>query len=239
MSGTDKDIALGRENNTRAAYDTLIADGSYVRTRLGFWDRLGLTPIKTALRLLLRNKGTDPTLKIVDVGCGAGHDMALFRSELEGGVYNGRLDISGIDPCEGMCAHCRSKGLTVFQGGVLDCAELYRNSALIWSNMALIHLPLDEFPNAVRKLAVSLVPRGILGLGFKASHGEDHEMIDPPDDRINVERFTAFHKVSSVCKLLESCNVKVTASILIPSENNPSYSYAWVFGENWVEEEPS
>ena len=232
MSATSKDSALGRDRKTCAAYDALIANGYYLKTRAGFWDRLGLTPVKTALRLLLRNNGTGPVLKIVDVGCGAGHDMELFRTELEGGGYNGRLDISGIDPSAGMCAHSRSKGLTVFQGGVLDCAEQYRDSSLIWSNMGLIHLPLAEFSNAVRKLAASLVPRGILGLGFKASHGEDYEAIDPPDDRINIERFTAFHKVSSVCKLLESRDVKVTASILVPSEKDPSYSYAWVIGES-------
>lgn len=103
MSGTDKDNARGWGRKTCAAYDALIANGSYLRTRAGFWDRLGLTPVKTALRLLLRNMGTEKAL---------------------------------------------------------------------------------------------------------------------------------FHKVSSVCKLLEFRDVKVTDSILVPSEKDPSYSYAWVIGES-------
>ena len=225
-----KESAVVRERNTCATYDTIMKNGAYLKAREGFWDRIGLTPVKTALRLLLRNMVMEAPLKIVDVGCGAGHDMLLFLSEL-GCVFSGQLDIIGIDPCEEMCAYCRSKGLSVFQGGVLYCAERYRDSAMIWSNMGLIHLPLDEFPDAVRKLAQSLVPHGILGLGFKASHGEDYEAIDPADSRIPIERFTAYHAVPSVCNLLESCGIKVVASILVPSENDPAYSYAWVIGE--------
>ena len=35
--------------------------------------------------------------------------------------------------------------------------------------------------------------------------------------------------------LIADCNLNAAASILVPSENNLSYSYAWVVGESRAE----
>jgi SAM-dependent methyltransferase len=201
----------------------------WVPMREGLWPRLGDSPPKTALKLLLRARGTASSLKLSDIGCGTGEDMEMFRAILKQNGYSGTVSVIGCDVSRTMSDYCRRWGLTVIQGDFRDHLEQFQNPDLVWSNMGLIHLSLAEFSDAIGMLVSACVPGGVLGIGFKTGD-DDREGIDKADERVPVKRPTSYHSMSKVCNLLRRRGCTVSAKIDIPSEINPTYGYGWVFG---------
>jgi len=219
-----------RMSDTARQYDDLMKRQKWSPMRAGFWDRVGDTPPKTAVRLLLRHHSNRARLKIIDVGCGDGHDLVLMRELLTELGYRGDLDLVGLDISAEMVKACRQKSLNVIQDDFCSMSLAPLSGAhLVWSNMGLIHVPLADFPTAVERMVSVAADNGIVCVSFKT--GNDSDKIDPPDERIPVPRYTAFHSVPTVASLMEKNRCAIVSTIDIPSETDPSYSYCWLFGQ--------
>ena len=96
---------------------------------------------------------------ILDFGCGSGRDTKFF---LEHGY---RVD--AIDGSEELCRMaCEYTGIKVkcmlFQE--LECTDRYDG---IWACSSILHLPLEELTDVMRKMTVALKENGIIYTSFK------------------------------------------------------------------------
>jgi SAM-dependent methyltransferase len=195
-----------------------------MRSRL--WERIGDSPIKTATRLLLRHQSESRNVKIVDVGCGGGHDLVLLEALLAP-TFGGKLRLIGFDASPAMISECRRREVEAHLGDFRDYRKEIAGASLLWSNFGLIHMPSDEFEDALRFLAECTKSNGIIAISFKTGDGSFR--VDPAGKAIAVERPTAYHRIDYVKQSLEDLECNVVASIHIPAETDTSNDYCWLF----------
>jgi SAM-dependent methyltransferase len=105
-----------------------------------------------------------PGGSILDAGCGSGRDTRAF---LERGYAVTAFDASPT-LAQLASAYC---GLPVAVLRVQDMAWEARFDG-IWACASLLHVPLWELPEVLRRLATALKPGGILYASFKYGRGE-------------------------------------------------------------------
>jgi SAM-dependent methyltransferase len=108
-----------------------------------------------------------PGALILDVGCGSGRDSLAF---LQRGFR-----VVALEPCEALASHAEARlGQPVRRLRVqqLDAAETFDG---IWACASLLHVPADETPAVLSRLARALTPTGLLYASYKLGHGEREE----------------------------------------------------------------
>lgn len=106
---------------------------------------------------------TPPEL-ILDAGCGSGRDAKAFA---EMGYRVEAFDASS----EMVARAARYSGLTVRQRSFSDISETARYDG-IWCCASLLHVPEDELPGVMQRLATALKPGGVWYVSFKYGAGE-------------------------------------------------------------------
>ncbi len=109
-----------------------------------------------------------PSARVLDVGCGAGRDMAWFERH--------GVPVTGIDLSRGMLLQARSQ----VQGQLLqmDMRRLAFRAASydgVWCSASLLHLPKDEVPTTLAEFGRVLRPKGVLFLAVQEGTGEQWE----------------------------------------------------------------
>lgn len=101
---------------------------------------------------------------ILDAGCGSGRDARAFRARGH--------TVTACDASPALArlasAHC---GLTVQVRRFQELTWQGRFDG-IWACASLLHVPADELPDVLRRLAAALKPQGILYASFKHGQGE-------------------------------------------------------------------
>ena len=97
--------------------------------------------------------------RILDFGCGSGRDTKYF---LEKGY---RVD--AIDGSEELCRLASEfTGIKVKKQFFQELSEMDKYDG-VWACSSILHLPVDELSDVLRKMAVALKPHGIIYTSFK------------------------------------------------------------------------
>jgi SAM-dependent methyltransferase len=145
-----------------------------------------------------------PVPLVLDVGCGAGRDMAWLEGR--------GAEVVGVDLSAGMLAQARSRtgvrGLLV-QMDMRNLAFAARSATGVWCVASLLHLPKAEVSSALGEMARVLRPGGALLLSLQEGEGEGWErgLIDGPAEQ--VERYFARYQPSEIRALLGSAGFVV------------------------------
>ncbi len=170
-------------DRVRVAYD-LIAPAYAVRNAAMLLILAGL-----AERLLKRAGSGAP---ILDVGCGAGRDMAWLESR--------GADALGVDTSAGMLAEARPRVRgALLQMDMRTLAFADKSFEGVWCVASLLHLPKADAPRALREFHRVLAPGGTIVLSLQEGAGEDWET-DPYGK--GTERFFARYSLGDATALL-------------------------------------
>jgi SAM-dependent methyltransferase len=99
--------------------------------------------------------------RILDLGCGSGHDAVLFA----------RLGfrVTGVDATPEFIARARERARSLrkprpvfFRGDMLTWRAKPSSFEAIWANASLIHARKDRLPALLRRIRRTLVPGGVL-----------------------------------------------------------------------------
>jgi ubiquinone/menaquinone biosynthesis C-methylase UbiE len=120
-----------------------------------------------------------PGARVLDVGCGAGRDMAWMEAQ--------GFHVTGVDLSTGMLDQARR----LVQGKLLhmDMSHLAFPPASfegIWCNASLLHIPKAQAPEVLGQMHRVLIPGGWLYFSLQEGDGERWEVT-----RFGVERFFA------------------------------------------------
>jgi SAM-dependent methyltransferase len=208
-------------------YDAAYQHADFLNHLDGFWESVGDTPIKTVNRLAASSFPKDGVLQFADVGCGTGRDLLAFSKLFSQSGFS-RAELTGCEISRIAVERCHKRGLTVECSSAESFLDQFSKPfSIIWSHFSLIHLTEDEIASAISLLASKLIPRGILGVGFKAGDGQ--RLKDPADQTCNVERETTYFKFDLIADLVQRNGLGIQASISIPSSGRPvPHQYAWI-----------
>lgn len=109
----------------------------------------------------------DSNALILDFGCGSGRDTRYF-------IEHGFL-VEAIDGSEAMC-EIASK-YTGIQVKKMLFQELNENARYdgIWACASILHLPLDELVNVLKKMARALKKNGVIYTSFKYGDKDSYQ----------------------------------------------------------------
>jgi ubiquinone/menaquinone biosynthesis C-methylase UbiE len=172
-------------NQTRAAYDQIAARYAQVNAAM---------PAQLATAAARLRQLVGPRALVLDVGCGAGRDMAWLERL--------GLNITGVDYSQRMLAYAlaRADGPLL----LMDMRHLGLRSQQfqgVWCCASLLHLPKSEAPLALVEMRRVLVPGGVLFLSVEQGIGEVWE----PCTYADTERFFARYEQGEMTALLSEC----------------------------------
>jgi ubiquinone/menaquinone biosynthesis C-methylase UbiE len=145
----------------------------------------------------------------LDLGCGHGRDIAWLESQ--------HLRMIGADLSTGMLIEAR-KIVTgsLIQMNMLSLGFADRSFDGIWCNAALLHLPKQEAPRALKEMRRVLRNDGILGIAIQQGDGEGLE-VNPYNNA--GERFFARYSMEEMSRLLAANGFAVLAARAVESSN--------------------
>ncbi len=167
---------------TRAAYDQIVTKYAAINAAMP-------PELATAADRFLQLIG--PGARVLDVGCGAGRDMAWLEGL--------GLTVVGTDFSSGMLAQASS----LAHGSLLqmDMRRLGLQAGQfqgVWCCASLLHLPKRRAPLALAEMRRVLLPSGVLFLSVQEGAGEGWEKCPYAD----VERFFARYSLEEMAELL-------------------------------------
>jgi SAM-dependent methyltransferase len=114
---------------------------------------------------LLRQIEGPPPFTVLDLGCGPGRDLLVFRSLGH--------DAVGLEGAERFVQMARATGCKVLQQNflALDLPSCHFHG--IFANASLFHVPTQELPRVLRELHAALRPRGVLFSSNPRGNGEE------------------------------------------------------------------
>jgi len=134
-------------------------------------------------------------IRVLDVGCGVGRDLAWFRARGARGIgidrSGGMLAMAG-DAVDGGVAQMDMRALA-FPMGSFD---------LVWCIASLLHLPKRDAPVALAEMRRVLRPGGVLALSLQEGSGEVWET-GPYTDAPTTARFFARYTLDEATALLQ------------------------------------
>jgi len=149
-------------------YNESFKDSNYVKHLGGVIDTLGDTPLRTVIRLAVSNFPQKASIRLGDLGCGEGRDLAAFSNFFSHAGFD-QVNLLGCEISVVAVDLCHSRGLTV------ECMDmesfLTREKepfSVLWSHFSIIHFEYQEIGPLLSLMARKLVQGGILGVGFKA-----------------------------------------------------------------------
>lgn len=175
---------------TSATYDQIA--GEYA-ARPGLADVMDATRRRFAARLA-------PGARVLDVGCGPGHDTAALR---ELGLY-----VVGLDRSRGMLAQARTRGpLPLMLGDMRQLPVPDGTLDGLWCCAAFLHIPKRDGSMVLREFQRALRPDGTLYLSVKQGDGERWHT-----DSAGLHRFFAYYHPDELDALLISAGFTIAES---------------------------
>ena len=138
-----------------------------------------------------------PGGRILDLGCGPGHDAALMAAR--------GFVVDAVDASAEMVAQARARhGLAARIAGFddIDASAAYDG---VWASFSLLHAPRADLPGHLRRLHRALRPGGRIMVGLKTGTGEKR-------DRLG--RFYAYHTRDELVGLLADAGFTVTSEFV-------------------------
>lgn len=123
------------------------------------WREVIETSVKDAL------EGLDPYPSVLDVGCGYGRDMQLFKTL--------GFDVWGIDSSAAMIVEAqKALGDRAVVGTIDDLSAYGSDYGLVWCRMVLVHITPDHIENTIAQLVRCVRRDGYLIITSKHGQGE-------------------------------------------------------------------
>lgn len=161
---------------------------------------------------LLERVGPRPA-PLLDLGCGAGRDLAWFDAHGLPGI--------GVDLSQGMLAQAKQVTSRPFcQMDMLSLGFVSGSFRAVWCCAALLHLPKSEAPYALAEMARVLVPGGFLTLSIQKG---TEEVVEPVPYTGETERFFARYEPGEMAALLSQAGFLV----LFQGENISGRHWLW------------
>jgi SAM-dependent methyltransferase len=127
----------------------------YEDRAVDFWEGTRDHDVTQNVGALLRHIEGAPPLRILDLGCGPGRDLAAFRALGH--------DPVGLDGSPAFVAMAREhSGCEVWQQDFLALELPANHFDGIFANASLFHVPRQELPRVLRELHATLKPDGVL-----------------------------------------------------------------------------
>lgn len=127
----------------------------YEQRATQFWEGTRGHDVRQNMQALLRHIEAAPPLRILDLGCGPGRDLAAFRALGHEPV--------GLDGSARFVAMARQhSGCEVWQQDFLALHLPAAHFDGIFANASLFHVPSRELPRVLGELFATLKPGGVL-----------------------------------------------------------------------------
>ncbi|HEY8356626.1 MAG TPA: class I SAM-dependent methyltransferase [Ramlibacter sp.] len=127
----------------------------YEQRAAQFWEGTRDHDVRQNMQALLRHARGAPPLRILDLGCGPGRDLAAFRALGHEPV--------GLDGSASFAAMARRhSGCEVWVQDFLALQLPDAHFDGIFANASLFHVPSRELPRVLRELHATLRPDGVL-----------------------------------------------------------------------------
>lgn len=138
----------------------------YEQRATQFWEGTRGHDVRQNMQALLRHIEAAPPLRILDLGCGPGRDLAAFRALGHEPV--------GLDGSARFVAMARQhSGCEVWQQDFLALQLPAAHFDGIFANASLFHVPSRELPRVLGELHATLKPRGVLFASNPRGHNEE------------------------------------------------------------------
>lgn len=129
--------------------------GHYEHNARGFWEGTRDHDVSQNYAALLDALDNKPGLRILDLGCGPGRDLAAFKRM-------GHQPV-GLDGCAAFVRMARSHaGCEVILQDFFELALAEHRFDGVFANASLFHVPRASLPAVLAELARVLVPGGVL-----------------------------------------------------------------------------
>lgn len=129
--------------------------GHYHERAADFWEGTRDHDVSQNIAALLRHVRGSPPLRILDLGCGPGRDLAAFRALGHEPV--------GLEGAPALAAMARVHGACeVWEQDFLALDLPAGRFDGIFANASLFHVPRQELPRVLRELHATLKPGGVL-----------------------------------------------------------------------------
>jgi ubiquinone/menaquinone biosynthesis C-methylase UbiE len=138
-----------------------------------------------------------PHARVLDVGCGPGHDAAQLRAH--------GLQAFGLDRSRGMLHEARQRTDVPLLLGDMRCMP-FANATFdgLWVSASFLHIPRRDNRGVLHELRRVLRPGGALYMGVKEGHGERYV-----SDKAGRQRFFVFYQNDELDALLEQSGFAV------------------------------
>jgi ubiquinone/menaquinone biosynthesis C-methylase UbiE len=177
---------------TIAVYEQIAE--SYARRRAAMPPRLEQF---AARALAAAGEIADGPPAIVDLGCGAGRDLAWFETERPTAAT------TGVDASPAMLGQARPRvRATLVQADLRQVPLGTGSQHLAWACASLLHLPKPDMGAALEEARRLLVPGGVLAVTMKAGDGERNE--PNPSEPWAPPRFFARYQPSELATALRA-----------------------------------
>jgi SAM-dependent methyltransferase len=138
----------------------------YTERAVEFWEGTREHDVTQNIGALLRHIRGEPPLRILDLGCGPGRDLAAFRSL-------GHEPI-GLEASPALAAMARKhSGCEVLEQDFLALDLPSAGFDGIFANASLFHVPRQELPRVLSELHAALKPDGVLFSSNPRGHNEE------------------------------------------------------------------
>jgi len=142
--------------------------GHYEANAASFWEGTRDHDVSQNRAALLDALGGAAPLRILDLGCGPGRDLAAFRALGHAPV--------GLDGCAAFVALARAHaGCEVLHQSFFELDLGARRFDGVFANASLFHAPRAELPRVLAALHAALVPGGVLFCSNPRAFAADEE----------------------------------------------------------------
>lgn len=218
---------------TARDYDHMQCTGQYEPGKVPKFEAWDWFMLKTMIIQFLWRNPEQGKVKIVDVGCGPGHDMVIFKNYLHELNFSGQIEMIGCDISQEMVKSAWEKGLNVVQTDYREkeFLEKHQGADIVWSDLSLIHLPLDEVEDSFKLLFDLARPNGLVGVGLKSGNDETKmEAKNRGDSSADYSRLTTYYSEGRVRELFEKNGCSIIYFVNLPHKSGKYYDYFWMFG---------
>lgn len=159
-------------------------------------------PQRTAFRDLFTSR-LRPGGRVVDAGCGPGHDAAHFQ--LLG------WSALAVDASRNMAHRARERGCAAVVGDLRRLPVADRSLDGLWSSASLLHVPRSEAAGTIARWAELLRPGGTLGLITSLGRDEGWEVVpytpSAQHQDVPLRRWFVHHERDSLIELVQGAGL--------------------------------